>query len=215
MWDIIQWNFIIFLKMIITFIFALFFGIERQKSHKPIGFGAFISVALGGCALGIIAITLVPENPLPLLSAIVTGIGFLGAGALIKNNDKLFGVNTAASIWVFAVMGLLIGVGAIFEGVLLYVSVWCVILMDRYLEKKGIGSYQRKITITTNKIIHEKDLKNELLLFTQKFKLISIEVDKKDNKMIFNYLVEGSKENINKLPNKLYEKEWFASCHVE
>lgn len=212
---ILKWNFIIFLKLIITFMFALFFGIERQKSHKPIGFGAFISVALGGCALGIIAITLVPENPLPLLSAIVTGIGFLGAGAIIKANDKLFGVNTAASIWVFAVIGLLMGVGAIFEGILLYVSAWVVVIMDRYLEKKGMGSYQRRIVITTNKIIHEKDLRNELLLITQKFKLISLEVDKKDNKMIFNYLVEGNKENINKLPNKLYEKDWFSSCHVE
>ena len=215
MLEMLKWNAIIFLKMLIVFIFALFFGMERQKSHKPIGFGAFISVALGGCALGIIAVTLVPENPLPLLAAIITGIGFLGAGAIIKANDKLFGVNTAASIWVFAVIGLLVGVGAIFEGFLLYIGTWLIILMDRYLEKKGIGFYQRKVTIVTNKIIPEKEIRNELYFITQKFKLISLNVDKKENKMTFDYLVEGSKENINKLPNKLYEKEWFSSCHID
>lgn len=215
MWESLRIDFIVFLKVIITFVFAFLFGIERQKSHKPIGFGAFISVALGSCALGITATYLVPENPLPLLSAIVTGIGFLGAGALIKNNDKLFGVNTAASIWLFAVIGLLIGVGEFFVGTLIYLFVWIVIITDRYLEEKGIGSYRRKIVITTNKIINEKDIKNDLLLVTEKFKLISVALDKTANKMILTYYIEGTKDSMNKLPKILYEKEWFGSCQIE
>ncbi len=206
---------IILLRFSIVFIFAILFGLERQRSHKPLGFGAFIFVSIGACALSLTAIDLVPENPLPLLGAIVSGIGFLGAGALIKSNDKLFGVTTAAGIWGFAIIGIMIGAGEYLIGALIYVAAWAVIFIDRHLEKKGIGSYQRKIVITTNKIIQEKELRNDLLIITQNFKLMEVDVDKKENKMVLIYLVEGSKDNINKLPKLLFDKEWFSSCKIE
>lgn len=206
---------IIIFRFLLIFMLAILFGIERQKSHKPLGFGAFIFVSVGACALGIVAIDLVPENPLPLLGAIVTGIGFLGAGALIKSNDKLFGVTTAAGIWGFAIIGIMIGTGEYLIGLLIYAAAWAVVIVDRYLEKKGIGSYQRRIIITTNRIIQEKEFRNDLLIITEKFKLMEVDVDKKENKMVMTYLVEGSKDNINKLPKILYDKEWFSSCKIE
>ncbi len=210
----IEWISIL-IKFIMTFSFALLFGLERQKSHKPLGFGAFIFVSVAACGIAITAIELVPENPISLLGSILSGVGFLGAGALIKSNDKLFGVTTASGIWAFAVIGIMIGVGNYFLGVLIYACAWGIVLMDRYLERKGIGSYQRKIVITTNKIIHEKEIKNDLVMVTQKFKLMELDVDKKENKMTLIYLVEGTKDNINKLPKILFEKDWFASCKVE
>jgi len=82
---------IILLRLTITFALSLIFGYERQRSHKPIGFGTFIFVSLGSCGLALTA-TILNDNPLPLLGSIVTGIGFLGAGALIKTNEKTFGL---------------------------------------------------------------------------------------------------------------------------
>ena len=206
---------IILLRFSLMFTLALLFGLERQKSHKPLGFGAFIFVSMGACGLAITAIDLVPENPLPLFGAIVSGIGFLGAGALIKSNDKLFGVTTAAGIWGFAIIGIMIGAGEYVIGLLIYSAAWAIVLIDRYLEKKGIGSHQRRIVITTNKIIQEKEIKNDLLVITQRFKLMELDVDKKENKMTLIYLVEGTKENINRLPKVLFDKEWFSSCKIE
>ena len=78
----------IIFDFLVTFLASLAFGIQRQKSHKPIGFGTFTLVSVGACALSIIAELLSPENPLSLMGAIMTGIGFLGAGAMIKSNDK-------------------------------------------------------------------------------------------------------------------------------
>jgi putative Mg2+ transporter-C (MgtC) family protein len=100
-------------RFIITFVFSVIFGLERQRAHKPVGFGAFTFVAVGSCALSITAINLYPDNPLSLLGAIVTGIGFLGAGALIKTTDKIFGFTSAAAVWLFAIFGLVVGVGNI------------------------------------------------------------------------------------------------------
>jgi len=69
--------------------------------------------------------------------------------------------------------------------------------------------------IITNKIINEKEIVNQLLVGTKKFKLMSVNVSKSDNRMELMYMIEGTKEEINKIPKKLYEKDWFASCKVE
>jgi uncharacterized membrane protein YhiD involved in acid resistance len=205
----------ILLRFTITFLLSFLFGIERQKSHKPIGFGTFIFVSVGSCALAITSVILGNDNPLPLLGAIVTGIGFLGAGALIKTSDKIFGFTSAATIWIFAIFGLLIGVGEYFVGMAVYVLIWIVVLYDRNLEKRGEGSYQKKLIVVTNKIIKEKELKELLMLCLTKYNLTVFEVDKKNSKITFQYIIEGTKEQMNKLPKILYEKPWFESCKIE
>jgi putative Mg2+ transporter-C (MgtC) family protein len=207
----------ILLRFLITFIASLLFGIDRQRSHKPIGFGTFIFVSVGSCGLAITALSLsmqnTAENPIPLLGAIVTGIGFLGAGGLIKTTDRIFGFTTAASIWLFAIFGLIIGVGEYLTGAVMYLSVWTVVFYDKYLERQGIGSYQKKITICTNRIINESEI--QTLIGTTKCKLITIHMDKKDSKLHVTYLIEGMKEDIEVIPRKLLGKDWFDHCKIE
>lgn len=199
-------------RFAITYILALIYGLQRQKSHKPIGFGTFIFVATGACALAITATSLGLDKAVPLMAAIVSGIGFLGAGALIRSNDKIFGFTTAASIWLFAIFGLIIGLGNYATGLTIYAFIWITVLFDSYLEKKSIGSYQKKIMITTSKIVNEIDIKKNLPRGT---KLISLEVNKKDKKINVQYLLEGTREEIKKDLEHLYEQEWFESCKVE
>lgn len=203
----------ILLRFGIIFVLAFVFGLERQKAHKPIGFGTYIFVSIGACALSIVAHIISPENPLPLLGAIVTGIGFLGAGALIKTSDKIFGFSSAATIWLFAILGLIIGLGEYLVGAIVYVFIWVVIMFDRYLAERGIGSYQKKLVITSKANVGEKEVKKEILLTGLNYKLMSIELDKE--KIVFTYLVEGKKENINRLPDHVFHKPWFISCKIE
>ncbi len=207
--------FIIIFRFLITLVASLLFGMERQKSHKPITFGTFIFVATGACALSITAIIWSPDNPLPLLGTIVTGIGFLGAGAMIKTNDKIMGATTAASIWLFAIFGLSIGAGEYTIGSLIYIVVWIVVIIDRYLAEKGIGSYQRRLLLRTNKLVNEKEIRKIILTEAKKNKLISVEVDKSNSKLTIEYLIEGSKQHINKIPKRLYNEEWFDWCKIE
>jgi putative Mg2+ transporter-C (MgtC) family protein len=203
------------IKFIIVFVMAFFFGMDRQRAHKSAGFSTFIFVSIGACALAITATTIEPQNPLPLLTAIVTGIGFLGAGALIKTSDKVYGFSTAASIWAFAIIGLIIGVGQFLIGVIIYALIWLVILIDRYLEKRGIGLYQKKVTIKTTNTVTEKDIRTLFLVHTKKYQLLLSEADKKNHTLTLTYLIEGSKEELNKVAQMLYEKPWFESCKIE
>ncbi len=205
----------IFLRFGITFFAAFMFGIERQRSHKPVGFGTFTYVAVGACTLAITAVSWNSENPLPLLSAIVTGIGFLGAGAMIKSGDKIIGSTTAAGIWLFAIFGLVVGTGEYLLGFLMYTAMWCVVIVDRNLEEKGIGLYQRRLSIATNKIVAEKEIRQILYIESKKHRLVSVDVDKKNARLSFTYLIEGTKDHLNKIPKRLYDEPWFESCRIE
>lgn len=204
---------IVLLKFGLTFAFSLVFGLERQRSHKPIGFGTFIFVSLGSCGLAIVAVLMNPENPLPLLGAIITGIGFLGAGALIKTTDKIFGFTSAASIWVFSIIGLVIGVGEYLIGLMIYSLLWAVILIDKLLEKKGIGSYQKKVVITSNKPIDREELTSTLKI--KQYHIVSMDVNKKSDEFSITILVKGSKSNINEVPKQLYKSAWVQSFRMD
>ena len=70
------------LRFSIAFAASFLFGWVRQRMGKPIGFGTFIFLAQGACALALIATNVSSENPLPLLAAIVTGIGPCWAAAV-------------------------------------------------------------------------------------------------------------------------------------
>ncbi|MBI2666553.1 MgtC/SapB family protein [Candidatus Woesearchaeota archaeon] len=200
-------------RLLFVFLLSLAYGMVRQRMHKPIGFGTYLFVAMGACGLSLVAIILPTENPLPLLSAVVTGIGFLGAGALIKTSDKVVGFTSAASIWIFAIFGLLAGLGNYLLSSAMYATVWVVMAIDKYLENKSIGAYQKKLTLNTTSLVPTVDL--EKIFAGREHKLLSIEVNKKEDKMIAVFYVEGTKQELNTLSRELLHQSWFGSCKVE
>ena len=206
-------TFDIFLRFGITFVLSLLFGLERQRAHNPVGFGTFNFVAVGSCSLGITAMLISTESPFGLLSAIVTGIGFLGAGALIKSNDRVFGFTTAASIWILSIFGLKIGIGDYMIGGILYASVWLILGVDRILEAKGIGTYQKRITIVTNRMVEEREIRKNFDV--KKCQIDHLIINKKENKLIVNYIVKGSKEELLPIPSNLYNKPLFESMKIQ
>ena len=131
-------------------VLSLLFGLVRQRSGKPIGFGTFTFVSVGACALALVAVRLAPDAPLALLGAIVTGIGFLGAGALVRSStpERISGFTSAATIWIVAVLGLTIGVGEYLLAGLLYAAIWLVTSIDLFLERRGRGVHRRLLTLT-------------------------------------------------------------------
>ncbi len=205
------------LRFAITFAMSFVSGVERQRSHKPAGLGTFIFIAIGTCGLAIAALMLGESGQIPLatgnlLGGIVTGVGFLGAGALIRTNDKIFGFTTATSIWVFAILGFAIGIGQYILGVIMYALVWTVIFVDKFLERKGIGPYQKKLVVMTNRLVAESELSSTVGL---KSRVISAEIDRKNNRMTATYLVQGTKEEIKNIPNVLMGKDWFDYSKIE
>lgn len=96
---------------------AFLLWLEREIRHQPAGVRTHILIGLGSCMLMILSI-LVPEmynsninDPGRIAAQVVSGIGFLGAGAIIKTGLNTRGLTTAANIWATAAIGLCVGAG--------------------------------------------------------------------------------------------------------
>jgi putative Mg2+ transporter-C (MgtC) family protein len=99
-------------------------GLEREVSDQPAGFRTHMLVALGSCLFTLVsaygfgaflgggAAPQVRFDPTRIAAQVVTGIGFLGAGAILRYGTTVRGLTTAASLWVVAAIGLAIGAGA-------------------------------------------------------------------------------------------------------
>ena len=201
----------IVLRFILVFALSFIYGYERQRNHKPVGFGTFILVAIGSCALAILASEMDFSYSISLLGAIVTGIGFLGAGALIKTSDKVFGFTTAASIWIFAIFGMIMGLGKYKEGFIIYAAIWITILFDKHLEDHAIGSYRKRLTIECDVFVNKDDIANILAKYSKGFTLMNITLNKKEKSIVLNYLIEGPRKDINFLLRELYKEKWCVS----
>jgi putative Mg2+ transporter-C (MgtC) family protein len=120
----------ILLPLTITFFIAGFIGLERQNIGKAAGISSHILVAMSAAGIAIMQ-RLMFEYQLDLLRSglavdpegqrviaqIITGIGFIGAGVIIKDPTNVIkGITTAATIWSTAMMGLILGSGYILVG---------------------------------------------------------------------------------------------------
>src|SRR5215475_9762941 len=87
---------------------------ERELHDMSAGLRTFPIVALGACGLVLLAASEFPPGSVPVMYVIqglVTGVGFIGGGAILKANDRVRGTATAASIWATAAIGACVGLG--------------------------------------------------------------------------------------------------------
>lgn len=127
-------------EVIIKVLLALFLGgligYEREKRKRPAGFKTMIIVCLGALLVSIIAVSLGDVSKY-MLAAVVTGIGFLGAGSIISSGKDVQGLTTAACVWLIACVGLAIGLGFYFESVLFVFVGYLVLELGSYFEKRA------------------------------------------------------------------------------
>jgi putative Mg2+ transporter-C (MgtC) family protein len=90
-------------------------GAEREYQDKAAGFRTIILITLGSALFTIFSIGMDPGNSRTRIAAnIVTGIGFLGAGAIVRERGKIGGLTTAATIWLSSALGMGIGAGELY-----------------------------------------------------------------------------------------------------
>ena len=129
----------VLIKISVALLLSLIIGVEREIRKKPIGLKTSAVIATFSCLLTIVSIEsayLVPArndinvtmDPLRLAAQVVSGIGFLGAGAILrKGNDTITGLTTAAMIWGAASIGIAVGAGFYVEAAFAVVRVMFVV----------------------------------------------------------------------------------------
>lgn len=103
------------LRLLFAAILGAAIGLEREIHDRPAGMRTHLLVALGSAAFTILSISAFPApgaDPSRVAAQIVTGIGFLGAGAILKEGLSIHGLTTAASLWVAAALGMAAGAGS-------------------------------------------------------------------------------------------------------
>lgn len=128
-------------RLLLTLVLSGLIGLERQVHRRDAGLRTHILVALGSCLIMLTSLYVfdiykdqVSLDPVRIAAGVVTGIGFLGAGTIIRESDGVRGLTTAASLWVVAGIGLAVGVG--FNKIAIYTTVLVLIVLHflRYVE---------------------------------------------------------------------------------
>ena len=121
------------LRLIIAVVLGSLIGLERELAHRPAGLRTHALVCLGSCLFTVISIYNFSMDT-KVVAAIVTGIGFIGAGNIIATRGQVRGITTAASLWSVAGVGIAVGVGSYILGTVTAFLV-IAILQFRKLEK--------------------------------------------------------------------------------
>ena len=100
------------IKLGLCLVLGLVIGVERELRNKPAGISTHCFVMAGACLFTFISIAADPNSPARIAAQIVTGVGFLGAGMILKSDDNTVrNLTTAAAVWFAAAIGMAIGFG--------------------------------------------------------------------------------------------------------
>ncbi|WP_372761686.1 MgtC/SapB family protein [Pseudoalteromonas sp.] len=106
----IQWHDIVdnLIHLGIAYLLALPMAYDRERNHDGAGLRTFPLVAVASCGYALIALSVLDssEAQSKMLQGIITGIGFIGGGAILKNDKTISGTATAASIWNMGLIGI-------------------------------------------------------------------------------------------------------------
>jgi putative Mg2+ transporter-C (MgtC) family protein len=104
----------VFLQLALAVALGAAIGLEREYRGKPAGLRTNILIALGAALFSVLSVQLGSGSGSPdrIAAQVVTGVGFLGAGAIIRSGKNVHGFTTAAVIWVNAGIGMAAGLGA-------------------------------------------------------------------------------------------------------
>ena len=103
----------VLLRLLLAAALGALLGLEREYRRKPAGLRTNILIALGSALFALVSIEIGRAGGTPdrIAAQIVTGIGFLGAGAILRGRGNVHGLTTAATIWVNAAIGVAAGAG--------------------------------------------------------------------------------------------------------
>jgi putative Mg2+ transporter-C (MgtC) family protein len=120
------------LKLILSVIIGCVLGLEREVRGKSAGFRTLALICFGATVFTICSYLLgVEANRDRIAANIITGIGFIGAGVIFRNNSSVSGITTAASIWIAAALGMMIGIGEYtLTGISLVLSLFILYILD-------------------------------------------------------------------------------------
>ena len=183
----------IIMRLLIALIVGGLTGLERERSHQFAGFRTHILVSVGSCITSITSLSLFFQynsysniDPARLSAQVLSGVGFLGAGAILKTSNGIRGLTTAAGIWATACIGIAVGYGYY----ILAISAWLFVMITLYI-LKNIDKmiFKKKQTIFNIKTDNIEIISSIYEMFQRsQISVKNIEMDSNDNSFIISFL---------------------------
>lgn len=152
-------------RLIISMLLGMIIGAERKRKGQTAGIRTFALISMGACLAMLLSIYVPQEylglkngDPGRIAAQVITGIGFLGGGAMIQMRGTIKGLTTAAGIWITAIIGMAVGIGMYAVSI----TATCLVLLtlivfEQYSKRKKIGQDSKVINLTVEGIIENID----------------------------------------------------------
>ena len=152
-------------RLFLSMLLGMIIGAERKRKGQIAGIRTFALISMGACLAMLLSIY-VPQvymglkngDPGRIAAQVITGIGFLGGGAMIHLKGAVRGLTTAAGIWMTAILGMAIGLGmyfiAIFATLLILLTL---VVFEQYGKRRRLGQDSKVINLTIEGILDNID----------------------------------------------------------
>ena len=132
-----------FIRLFLAFILGSIIGLERERKGRSAGLRTHILVCVGSSLIMLVSLYIyeiyqgkAPVDPSRIAASVVTGIGFLGAGTIIRGGHGIRGLTTAASVWVSSAIGLAVGCGYLTAAVATTIITFLTLSFLKWMEIK-------------------------------------------------------------------------------
>lgn len=129
-------QFVIALQLILAAVLSMVAGWDREQKRREAGLRTHMLIGIGSCLFTALSLRAFGDgDPGRVAAQIVSGMGFLGAGAILKEGATVHGLTTAASMWVTAATGMAVGTGAWFLAICAALLIWFVLAVMQRIKR--------------------------------------------------------------------------------
>lgn len=164
------------IRIVVCFVLSIAVGIERQYRNKTVGLRTNVLVSLGAFMFNWVSFSSPIDDRTRIAAQVVSGIGFLGAGVIMRDGNRVKGLNTAATLWCVAAIGVLTSSGLLIEATISTILVLLSNIILRFISlhiMEKINSKQRELcTVRISCSIEEEcNVRSSLSKYIEKQKL--------------------------------------------
>ncbi|HZW69136.1 MAG TPA: MgtC/SapB family protein [Pseudogracilibacillus sp.] len=202
---------IVTMKLLLAAAAGLVLGLEREAKHKPLGLKTCVVIAIASCLLTIISIETAQNayqgtvfnraDPMRLAAQIVSGVGFLGAGVILRNDSNVItGLTTAAIVWSAAGFGIGIGAGYYLEvaiGVtLVFFAVSFLPFIVRKIGPSSLKGHETSLSVTVENTVKIDQMINKIKEHVITIENVHVKGDKHSQQINMRCFVDDKQGNV-------------------
>ncbi len=157
-------------KLVLSMVLGVLVGVERKRKGQIAGVRTFALISMGACMAMLLSIY-VPQvylglkngDPGRIAAQVITGVGFLGGGAMIHMKGSVRGLTTAAGIWMTATIGMAVGVGMYWCSILATgLILVTLVLLETWEHRRNIGHENRVLKLQVEGIVQDIEAYREV-----------------------------------------------------